>query len=104
MPIFDIFSKRQKKLRGEVPDVYIYDKLPESLRVQIVHIWWDTIGNNEQYYNIYSDGYKNIRASYRLLVEILCREYGTFRLPWSDQNSVDRDYYIRNLKFLPKRE
>lgn len=102
MPIFDIFSKRQKKLRGEFPDVYIYDKLPESLRVQIVHIWWDTIGNNEQYYNIYGDGYENIRSSYRLLVEILCREYGIFRLPWSDQNSVDRDYFTEIMNFFLK--
>ena len=39
MSIFDIFSKRQKKLRGEVPDVYVYDKLPSPLRVQIIQIW-----------------------------------------------------------------
>ena len=32
MAIFDLFSKRQKALRGDVPDVYTYDDLPNSLR------------------------------------------------------------------------
>ncbi|MCB9763909.1 MAG: hypothetical protein H6739_29330 [Alphaproteobacteria bacterium] len=39
MAIWDLFSKRQKRKRGEVPDVYTYDELPQKLRVQIVHIW-----------------------------------------------------------------
>ena len=81
MAIFDIFSKRQKKLRGEVPDIYVYDKLPESLRVQIVHIWRDTIGNEEQYHNVYDHIGENVRKSYSSLVNILCREYGIFHLP-----------------------
>lgn len=93
MPIFDIFSKRQKKLRGEVPDVYVYDKLPETLRVQIIHIWWDTIGNGGQYYSVYDNKYEGVRESYRTLVEILCREYGIFRLPWSDKHSGNRDTF-----------
>lgn len=38
MGMFDLFSKRQKRLRGEVPDVFVYDKVPPGLRVQIVHI------------------------------------------------------------------
>lgn len=49
MAIFDLFSKRQKRIRGDVPDVYSYDDLPGPLRVQIVHIWTDTLGNGEQY-------------------------------------------------------
>lgn len=40
MKVFDIYSKRQKKL----PDVYQYDNIPEPLRVQIVHIIKDFIG------------------------------------------------------------
>ena len=47
MAIFDLFSKRQKKLRGEAPDVYSYDEIPNALRVQIVHIWQDVLGNNQ---------------------------------------------------------
>lgn len=38
MAIFDLFSKRQKKLRGEIPEIYTYDNISNELRVQIVHI------------------------------------------------------------------
>ena len=37
MPI-DIFSKRQKRLRGEMPGVYRYDTLPSELRTQVLRI------------------------------------------------------------------
>ena len=67
MAIVNLFSKRQKKLRGDIPDVYTYDSLPYSLRVQIVHIWNDSLGYSDNNY-------------YRRLVEILCREYGLFHL------------------------
>ena len=44
MPIYDIFSKRQKRLRGEFPDVYQYETIPNELRVQVIHIWRDAFG------------------------------------------------------------
>jgi len=34
-----------------MPDVYLYDTIPNALRVQIVHILRDCLGNNEQYYS-----------------------------------------------------
>ena len=70
MPITDIYSKRQKKLRGEMPDVYIYDDLPKPLRVQIVHIWDDTCGSGV---NFRDDDKKSVS-------KILCKEYGTLEL------------------------
>lgn len=73
MPIFDIFSKRQKRLRGEVPDVYTYDKLPQPLRVQIVHIITDSIGKSRNY-----SGYSE--KAYEVIHNALCREYGVFSL------------------------
>lgn len=76
MTIFDLFSKRQKRLRGDVPDVYTYDSIPEPLRVQIVHIWEDAIGNETLYYN----DYNRVKSTYKFLVETLCREYGVFQL------------------------
>lgn len=45
--IFDLFSKRQKKLRGDVPDVYVYDNIPNALRVQIIHIWSDSFSRSQ---------------------------------------------------------
>ena len=44
MKIYNLFSKRQKRLRGDVPDVYQYETIPHELRVQVVHIWNDVWG------------------------------------------------------------
>ncbi|HOO51536.1 MAG TPA: hypothetical protein PLK94_09655 [Alphaproteobacteria bacterium] len=69
MTVFDLFSKRQKRSRGEVPDVYQYETIPTELRVQIVHIIRDAFGDSGKALN----GYKFIH-------ETLCREYGVFSL------------------------
>jgi hypothetical protein len=45
MPIYDLFSKRRKRVTGDVPDVYSYDQIPQNLRAQIIHIWGDALGN-----------------------------------------------------------
>jgi hypothetical protein len=75
MAIFDIFSKRQKKLRGEPTDVYQYAKIPKPLRVQIVHIWRDTIGGTQDY-----DQGSGVKGTYKFIVDTLRREYGVFSL------------------------
>lgn len=91
MAIIDLFSKRQKKLRGEIPDVYTYDDIPDSLRVQIVHIWKDSIGSNVDYH----DKFKRVFQSYKFLVETLCREYGLFQLV--TKNRYDNRNYMEEL-------
>ncbi len=75
MTIFDLFSKRQKRLRGEVPDVYEYDKIPNPLRVQIVHIWDDSLGSEQD-----ASNHDEVYKTYKLIVETLRREYGVFRI------------------------
>ena len=92
MQVFDLFSKRQKKLRGETPDVYVYDELPEPLRVQIVHIWMDTLGDHEQYH--YHPHVNNI---YKHIAEVLCREYGFFQL---SKNHGSRNYFNELINFF----
>ncbi|MGE0430579.1 MAG: STM4504/CBY_0614 family protein [Hydrogenophaga sp.] len=84
MTILDLFSKRQKKLRKEVPDVYTYSVLPGPLRTQIIHIWFDALGSADQYF-----GWQ-VKPAYEFIVQALCREYGIFRLPPA------RDYGQRN--------
>lgn len=44
MLVFDLFSYRKRLAEGERPDVFVYDKLPQPLRVQIVRIMQDAIG------------------------------------------------------------
>lgn len=99
MAIFDLFSKRQKKLRGDVPDVYTYDNIPNALRVQIVHIWRDVLGNEQQYYN-YPEGSKE---AYKFIVDTLCREYGIFKLPTAEKYG-DRMYLTELANYLLQEE
>jgi len=76
MGVFDLFSKRQKRLRGDVPDVYTYDTIPKPLRVQIVRIWKNVLGDGDQY----DDPYRGTRRTYELIAEALRQEYGVFQL------------------------
>ncbi len=41
----ELFSKRQKRLRGETPEVYSYDELPKELRIQTIKAWDKVFGS-----------------------------------------------------------
>lgn len=79
MAIFDLFSKRQKRLQGDIPDVYVYDEVPHPLRVQLVQIIQDGIGTEE--------GARNETLLYSEIHKILCREYGVFTLSENQHSS-----------------
>jgi hypothetical protein len=93
MAIIDLFSKRQKVLRGEVVDVYFYDKIPHTLRVQIIHIIRDAIGIDRMA-NFYSNN--NPYAPYKWIHESLCREYGVFTLGTSNYGSETDEECVLN--------
>lgn len=76
--LFDLFSKRMKRQRGETPDVYRYDDLPQALRVQIVHIWRATVGNPGRSMR-YGD-FNDASRVWDEIVELLRRERGVFTL------------------------
>jgi len=95
MASLELFSKRQKKLRGDIPDVYIYDKIPEALRVQIIHIWADAIGEPACVYGHFNNPYH----VYKAIVDVLCREYGLFSLA-TIQLQNTRAYFEQLCKFL----
>ena len=44
MPILNLFSNRKRVAEGLAPDVYVYDELSETLRIQIIHILQASIG------------------------------------------------------------
>lgn len=95
MRITNLFSKRQKVFRGEVPDVFVYDKMPQELRVQIVHIFRDYLGNENE---IHQHGIM-VAGAYEFIVETLCREYGVFRLPGA-KDYGNRDYIEELFNFI----
>jgi hypothetical protein len=72
MAIYNLYSKRKKAERGELPDVYQYDDFKKSLRVKIVHILKDIV---ESLRNIYETN--KLRKE---IVNILCREEGALYL------------------------
>jgi hypothetical protein len=81
MAITDLFSKRQRRARGEVPDVYKYDELPRAFRVQVLHIIRDVMGEDNYQERYTADGYAYV-------VGVLLREYGLLRL--SERTDVDK--------------
>lgn len=91
-----IYSKRQKQLRGEVPEGYTYD-LPERLRVQIVYLWqrFDTPVQNHL---------GHVKVLSEMVVEFLCEEYGRLELLEPDPRRVfsARDYRKELERFFLK--
>lgn len=85
MSIFDLFSKRQKKLRGEIPDVYQYEDINNNFRVQVVHIVTETFGKDTYPHNYTSNAFDEIHR-------ILCKEYGVFSLKEDENYSFNAIY------------
>lgn len=88
MAIFELFSKRQKKLRGEVKDVYTYEEIPHPLRIQIIHIIRDTVGVDQ--YD------RQAKSIYEFIHKALCKEYGLFTLKKHARNDEEAifDYFL----------
>lgn len=94
MAILDIFSKRKSRQSGAVSDVFVYDRVPQHLRVQIIHILKGTLGNENEYYNLTYQ----VRKFYDFIHNSLCREYGIFILS-GRPNSTDTEQ-IRFWNFI----
>jgi len=73
MAIFETFSKRQKKIIGGYSDVFTYDSIPDQLRIQICHIWNQSLGIGRR-------DYMGENPVYRKLEEDLAAEFGLFSL------------------------
>lgn len=84
MKVYDIYSKRQKRLIGELPDVYQYHMIPKPLRVQIVHIFNDAIGEHRNL---------QTQQSFQNIHDILCREHGKLSLTEILSNDYIQDVF-----------
>lgn len=92
MSIFELFSTREKKLRGEAPDIYQYEDIGQKFRAQVVHIVRDTIGIESNYNDITNNTYSEIH-------KILCKEYGVFTLKEHERSQFSAVYgYFLNTK------
>lgn len=86
MVVFDIFSKRQKRHRGEVPDTYRYDEIPETLRVQMVQLVEEVVAQLDR---LAPGGFMD--DPYTDVATVLRKEYGVFRLAASEYADDRRD-------------
>jgi AbiJ N-terminal domain 4 len=98
MSIFNTYWKRRKKLRGEYPDVYSYDKIPDPLRVQIVQIMMEVLGDKQAYHDSFGVG-SNVQEAYRVIVITLRKEIGAFRLPYN-QDINDSSYIVELVAYI----
>ncbi len=91
MAIYDLFSKRQRRQRGEMPNVYQYDDVPKALRGQLVHIFRDGLGRLDL-------PSSRTRECLEFIHDTLCREYGVFTLSHKAQISgrplPEKDVYL----------
>lgn len=79
---YQIYFKRQKELRGEVHDVFQYERLPNPLRIQIKFILDGLLGDGgDHHYN------PEVKATYTYIYDLLREELGVF------------DINHRNVKF-----
>ncbi len=80
--ISNIFSRRQKIERGEFPDVYQYEDIPQKVRVQIQLI-------SDQFFadNSYTRMSEFRRKKFKYIVDILREEYGIHQLTIQPINS-----------------
>ena len=95
LAIFDLFSKRKKRESGEASDVFTYDKIPAPLKVQIIHIWHDSIGfPKERGYNAYNRSLEESVPNkyYHFIIQTLRREAGFFSFFESTKEYKNSDY------------
>jgi hypothetical protein len=90
MSVFDLYSKRLKRSRGETPDIFQYESMPSEFRVQVVHILRDALGEPREWHHTVMNTFKTIH-------DALCREYGLFLL--TDDAKVG-DYTAAIYNFL----
>lgn len=98
MAVHELYSKRQKRLRGDATDVFAYDDIPEKLRVQIVHILKDTIGQDREHssYSGYEHG--TVESIYSEIHRVIARELGVFTLSTrynrTDESAI-QDFFLK---------
>ncbi len=87
--ILDIFSKRNK---DNQKSIFKYDEIPEPLRVQIIHIWRDAIGQYVTGGSYYTHNSSN--ETWDFIHKSLCKEYGLVNLISKGHNVFEKCIYF----------
>ena len=79
MSVLDLFSHRRRKTKSNAPDVFVYDKLPKEVRVQIIHILRASIGPYDVS-DMSAFGSVQNNEGWQHIHNALAREHGEFAL------------------------
>ena len=102
MRIRNTYSKRQKQVRGELPDIFQYDRLPDKLINQISHLINGYLGECNSYLDIRVS--KNLGKKvfpdyiYELMYQELCFNWGEkelIRIESVNNQSYGKDIFAR---------
>lgn len=87
--LIETFSQRQARARGDSHDVFVYDSMPQKLRIQIVQIFMDQLGDKREFAE-----QRAVRGLYMQIFKIICREQGTFRLA-GNKYDTEQDQFLK---------
>ena len=87
MRMVDLYSYRRRAAEGDVPDVFVYSSLPQTLVFQIVHIWRNAIGPFYVARSRRSDAPHN-NEGWQSIHDVVAREHGVPQL--ADDYNLDQ--------------
>ncbi|MEZ8735367.1 MULTISPECIES: STM4504/CBY_0614 family protein [unclassified Vibrio] len=91
MAVFDLYSTRNKPKH---PEVYQYEMASQKLRTQLTQIVFAAIGTNVSGGSYYATSSCPSEGVYAQIYEILCKEYGEYRLMGFERGC---DQWLRNM-------
>ncbi len=80
LPVFDLYSYRRRLAENDEPEVFAYDRLPDRLLVQVIHIWRDAIGPYNASDPHGMTAYAANNSGWQQIESFVAREHGLFRL------------------------
>ena len=91
MAIFELWSKRKKlAAKSGTEDIYTYDELPSALRVQVIHILNDAMGNVASYE-------ADARNRWKFVHDTIAREIGVFQLtPYGSDQEKTTQWFLES--------
>ena len=98
MQVLNLYSYHKKAAEGGTPDVFTYDKLPERLRIQIIHIWREAIGRYFVYSGFPYDRAVENNEDWEVIHDQFAKERGVFNLGGERQIDSRCENYFVNCK------
>ncbi|QSF53846.1 MULTISPECIES: STM4504/CBY_0614 family protein [Brevundimonas] len=85
MALPNLYSRRARQARKNVDDVYVYDHIPKSVRVQMLQVFSSVIGDYQIGYNAAAN------EVYDFIVRLMREELGVFSLNSSSTINAQRE-------------